>query len=76
MLFKSRIKWFALVGLVLSVTSILVHLLLAKYSSGDLVQYHARTFFSEEFIAKLGQKVDLSPVMLYLRPLVGIFMCT
>lgn len=56
MLFKSRIKWFALVGLVLSVFSILVHLLLAKYSSGDLVQYHARTGFSQEFVPKLGQK--------------------
>ncbi|KAL6970544.1 Protein EMBRYO SAC DEVELOPMENT ARREST 30 [Sarracenia purpurea var. burkii] len=48
MLFKSKIKWAALGGLVLSFLSLLVHLLLAKYSSGDLVHYSAMTWFSED----------------------------
>uniref|UniRef100_A0A5B6ZBG1 O-fucosyltransferase family protein n=1 Tax=Davidia involucrata TaxID=16924 RepID=A0A5B6ZBG1_DAVIN len=45
---KSKIKWAALGGLVLSFLSLLVHLLLAKYSSADLLQYNAMTIFSED----------------------------
>ncbi|KAL0360280.1 UNVERIFIED_CONTAM: protein EMBRYO SAC DEVELOPMENT ARREST 30, partial [Sesamum radiatum] len=44
---KSKIKWAALGGLVLSFTSILVHLFLAK-SSASLVQYGAATAFTED----------------------------
>ncbi|XP_042051072.1 protein EMBRYO SAC DEVELOPMENT ARREST 30-like [Salvia splendens] len=44
---KSKIKWAALVGLVLSFTSILVHLFLAK-SSASLVMYSAVTAFTED----------------------------
>ncbi|KAF3791438.1 hypothetical protein EJ110_NYTH08292 [Nymphaea thermarum] len=39
MLFKSKIKWAALIGFALSIFSLLVHLLLAKYSSGNLFHY-------------------------------------
>ncbi|KAI8566430.1 hypothetical protein RHMOL_Rhmol02G0039900 [Rhododendron molle] len=48
MLVKSKIKWVALGGLVLSFVSLLVHLLLAKYSSADLVRYSAITGFTED----------------------------
>ena len=44
---KSKIKWAALAGLMLSFTSILVHLFLAK-SSASLVMYSAVTAFSED----------------------------
>lgn len=44
---KSKIKWAALGGLVLSFASILVHLFLAK-SSASLVQYSAVTAFTED----------------------------
>lgn len=39
MMFKSKIKWAALAGLVLSFVSLLVHLFLAKSSSTGLVQF-------------------------------------
>ncbi|XP_047334462.1 protein EMBRYO SAC DEVELOPMENT ARREST 30-like [Impatiens glandulifera] len=48
MIFKSKIKWAALGGLILSFISLLVHLLLAKYSSADLVQYSAFVGFTED----------------------------
>ncbi|KAI8011397.1 Protein EMBRYO SAC DEVELOPMENT ARREST 30 [Camellia lanceoleosa] len=48
MMFKSKIKWAALGGLVLSFLSLLVHLLLAKYSSADRVLYSAMTGFNED----------------------------
>ncbi|KAF8403435.1 hypothetical protein HHK36_011539 [Tetracentron sinense] len=54
MIFKSKIKWVALVGLVLSLLSLLVHLLLANYSIADLVQYSAMAGLSEDFPTKLG----------------------
>ncbi|KAK6132262.1 hypothetical protein DH2020_033962 [Rehmannia glutinosa] len=44
---KSKIKWAALGGLVLSFASIMVHLFLAK-SSATLVQYGAVTAFTED----------------------------
>ncbi|KAM7515938.1 hypothetical protein LguiA_005521 [Lonicera macranthoides] len=47
-MFKSKVKWAALGGLVLSFLSLLAHLLLAKYSSADLVRYSAMTAFSED----------------------------
>ncbi|GLJ32796.1 hypothetical protein SUGI_0660380 [Cryptomeria japonica] len=39
MIFKSKIKWAALVGLLLSLASLVTHLLLARSSTTDLVQY-------------------------------------
>lgn len=39
MFHKSKIKLAALVGIALSVVSLLVHLLLANYSSGNITQY-------------------------------------
>ncbi|KAG8378222.1 hypothetical protein BUALT_Bualt08G0115300 [Buddleja alternifolia] len=44
---KSKLKWAALGGLVLSFASILVHMFLAK-SSASLVQYSAVTAFTED----------------------------
>lgn len=50
---KSKIKWAALGGLVLSFVSLLVHLFLAK-SSADLVQYTAITaVFTEDLTPTL-----------------------
>jgi len=40
MILKSKFKLAALVGFSFSVVSLLVHLLLANYSTGDLIQYH------------------------------------
>lgn len=40
MILKSKFKLAALVGFSLSVVSLLVHLLVANYSSVDLIQYH------------------------------------
>ncbi|XP_047337256.1 protein EMBRYO SAC DEVELOPMENT ARREST 30-like [Impatiens glandulifera] len=48
MIFKSSIKWAAFGGLILSLFSLFVHLLLAKYSSTDLVLYSALAGFSED----------------------------
>lgn len=42
MIFRSKIKWAALGGLILSIVSLVVHLFLAKYSTVDLV--HSATF--------------------------------
>lgn len=43
---KSKIKWVALAGLVLSFASIMLHMFLAKSSS--FVQYSAITAFAED----------------------------
>ncbi|KAA8547642.1 hypothetical protein F0562_004071 [Nyssa sinensis] len=56
MIFRSKIKWAALGGLVLSFVSLLVHLLLAKYSNADLVHYSALTSFSEDLNLNVGGK--------------------
>ncbi|KAF9614872.1 hypothetical protein IFM89_020969 [Coptis chinensis] len=56
MVFKSKIKFAALGGLVLSLLSLLVHLLLAKYSNVDLVQYSAFTGFGLDFAPKLNRQ--------------------
>ncbi|XP_023755286.1 protein EMBRYO SAC DEVELOPMENT ARREST 30 isoform X1 [Lactuca sativa] len=47
MMFKSKIKWVALGGLVLSFLSLLVHMFLAN-TSAELVQYHVMTGFLED----------------------------
>ncbi|XP_057980724.1 protein EMBRYO SAC DEVELOPMENT ARREST 30 [Malania oleifera] len=54
MIFKSKIKWAAVIGLVLSLFSLLVHLLLAKFSNVNIVQYSAMAGLSEDFASKLG----------------------
>ncbi|XP_059640039.1 protein EMBRYO SAC DEVELOPMENT ARREST 30 [Cornus florida] len=53
MLFKSKIKWAALGGLVLSFVSLVVHLLLAKYSNADLVPINS---FNEDININIGSK--------------------
>ncbi|GAA0143287.1 hypothetical protein LIER_04008 [Lithospermum erythrorhizon] len=45
---KSKIKWAALVGLVLSFSSLIIHLMLTK-SNTDLMQFHAIDSFNEDF---------------------------
>lgn len=52
---KSKIKWAALGGLVLSFLSLLVHLFLAK-SSADLVQYTAITVFTDDLTPTLSTR--------------------
>ncbi|KAI6691369.1 hypothetical protein NL676_028197 [Syzygium grande] len=54
MRYMTRIKWAALGGLLLSCVSLLVHLLLAKYSSADLVQYSAITGFVDDLTINAG----------------------
>ncbi|KAK3002481.1 hypothetical protein RJ639_020334 [Escallonia herrerae] len=55
MMFKSKIKWAALGGLVLSFLSLLVHLLLAKYSGAELVHDSAITGFNEDLNLGVGE---------------------
>ncbi|CAN4099652.1 unnamed protein product [Withania somnifera] len=52
---KSKLKWAALGGLVLSFVSLLVHLFLAK-SSADLVQYTAITLFTDDLTPNLSTR--------------------
>ncbi|PKA65564.1 Uncharacterized protein AXF42_Ash005898 [Apostasia shenzhenica] len=49
---KNKFKLFALVGIAFSVVSLLVHLLLANYSAGDIMQYRP----SVDEIFQVGQK--------------------
>lgn len=67
MLVKSKIKWVALGGLVLSFVSLLVHLLLAKYSSADLVHHSAIAGFTDDLNVNIdGRQVPLHiPVLFY-----------
>ncbi|KAJ4976754.1 hypothetical protein NE237_001860 [Protea cynaroides] len=51
---KSKIKWAALAGLVFSLLSLLVHLLLAKYSTAELVHYS--TILGENSTPKFGNE--------------------
>ncbi|XP_068669164.1 LOW QUALITY PROTEIN: protein EMBRYO SAC DEVELOPMENT ARREST 30-like [Aristolochia californica] len=55
MLFKSKIKWFALVTLLVSSASILVHLHLARYSREDIVQIRSTSLLDDDFTLKLGK---------------------
>lgn len=57
MMIRSKIKWFALGGLVLSFLSLLVHMFLAK-TSVELVQYSVMTQFIEDLdIGVVGKQV-------------------
>ena len=58
MIFKSNIKWVALIGLILSLFSLLLHLLLAKFSNVSLVEYSALTGLQEGLHPKLGTQVN------------------
>lgn len=53
---KSKIKWAALFGLVLSLSSLVVHLLLARSSKVGLVQYSSMAGFNGDFDSNLGTK--------------------
>lgn len=66
-MFKSKVKWAALGGLVLSFLSLLAHLLLAKYSNADLVQYSAMTAFNEDLnLGVTGRQVMLATSSFYI----------
>ncbi|GAV77286.1 O-FucT domain-containing protein [Cephalotus follicularis] len=54
MVFKSKIKWVAILVLLLSTGSLLVHLSMTKFSSMDLVQYSAMAALSHDFASILG----------------------
>lgn len=58
MVFKSNIKWVALIGLILSLFSLLLHLLLAKFSNVSLVEYSALAGLQEGLHSKLGAQVN------------------
>ncbi|KAK6942484.1 GDP-fucose protein O-fucosyltransferase [Dillenia turbinata] len=53
---RSRIKWAALIGLVLSLVSLLVHLLLAKFSNVGFSRYTALPDFSLDFASTLNRQ--------------------
>lgn len=56
-MFKSKIKWVALGGLVLSLLSLFVHMFLAN-TSVELVQYHVITGFVEDLnVNVVGKQV-------------------
>ncbi|XP_068644465.1 protein EMBRYO SAC DEVELOPMENT ARREST 30-like [Aristolochia californica] len=55
MFFKSKIKWFALVTLLVSSVSLLVHLHLARYSSRDIVQIRSTSILDDDFTLKFGK---------------------
>ncbi|ONK62914.1 uncharacterized protein A4U43_C07F9430 [Asparagus officinalis] len=68
MAFKSKFKLCALVGIAICVLSLLVHLLVADYSTGDFVSYklHVDDFYS---IGKIGQYRKLWRSVNSLEPL-------
>ncbi|XP_074310703.1 protein EMBRYO SAC DEVELOPMENT ARREST 30 [Silene latifolia] len=63
MIFRSKIKWAALGGLVLSILSLAVHLILARYSYADLLQYTPVHIFTDD----LAISVAGTPVVGYKR---------
>ncbi|XP_057538957.1 protein EMBRYO SAC DEVELOPMENT ARREST 30-like [Amaranthus tricolor] len=54
MIFRSKIKWAALGGLILSIVSLGVHLILAKYSTDNLVHYHSISILTDDFGISVG----------------------
>ncbi|XP_077213513.1 protein EMBRYO SAC DEVELOPMENT ARREST 30-like [Tasmannia lanceolata] len=56
MLIKSKLKWVMLSGAVLIAFSLLVHLLIAKYSSEDFVPYRSSVGYGDVFIPKIGKQ--------------------
>ena len=53
MVFKSKMKWVGLVGLVLSVISLFVHFLLARFTDGGISEYQSTiTIFSRRSIGE------------------------
>ncbi|XP_021745246.1 uncharacterized protein At1g04910-like [Chenopodium quinoa] len=54
MIFRSKIKWAALGGLILSIVSLVVHLFLAKYSTVDVVHSATFTVFPDDLSAGVG----------------------
>ncbi|KAL9235196.1 hypothetical protein vseg_009981 [Gypsophila vaccaria] len=63
MIFRSKIKWAALGGLVLSILSLGVHLILARYSSTDFLHSPPLHIFSDDLHFSLSS----SPVVGYKR---------
>ena len=62
-MFRSKIKWAALGGLILSVVSLVVHLILAKYSTVDLAQ--AQRGLAVDVFDDPGLSVTGKPVILH-----------
>lgn len=60
-MFRSRIKWIALLVLVLSVGSLLVHLSITKSSSVQLASY-ARGTLWQDFDSLLGAQVSIKGI--------------
>ncbi|XP_057550253.1 protein EMBRYO SAC DEVELOPMENT ARREST 30-like isoform X2 [Amaranthus tricolor] len=54
MILRSKIKWVALGGLILSILSLVVHLILAKYSTQNLVSYSTFTIISDDIGVSVG----------------------
>ncbi|KAL9266657.1 EMBRYO SAC DEVELOPMENT ARREST 30-like protein [Drosera capensis] len=54
MMFKSRIKWAALLGLMFSLASLAVHLFLAKASTSELVHYNIINVFVDDLGSSIG----------------------
>lgn len=72
MMFKSKIKWVALGGLVLSLLSLFVHMFLAN-TSVELVQYHVITGFVEDLnVNVVGQQVMFALDLMFCRCLFTI----
>lgn len=63
MMFRSKIKWAALGGLILSIVSLVVHLILAKYSTVDLAQ--AQRGLAIDVFDDLGLSAPGKPVWGY-----------
>ena len=57
-MFRSRIKWIALLVLILSVGSLVVHLSITKSSSVQLASY-ARGTLWQDFDSLLGSQVSI-----------------
>ncbi|KAL9248814.1 EMBRYO SAC DEVELOPMENT ARREST 30-like protein [Drosera capensis] len=60
MLFRSKIKWAALAGLVLSFLSLIFHLFLAKASTAELVEYATFNVFTEDLTLTVGGRQSVA----------------
>lgn len=58
MVFRSRIKWIALLVLILSVGSLVVHLSITKSSGVQLASYARDSSLWQGFDSLLGAKVE------------------
>lgn len=67
MVFKSKMKWVGLLGLVLSAISLFVHFLLARFTEGGVSEYHSSiTIFPRRTI---GESLNFSKTVIALSQL-------